>query len=194
MKFYVIYLEDSEDDKQRAEETFPAVRSAIVSSLNESYSIASADIDLELKVVPNVAMLKEVLFKPDNQLTGIGRRALVFLLDFMVLDLVDPDCCKLRRFPVNDPPQHRVTNAAVHPIPAGTKDRGHFAPGHPTSPRAQKPLVSGRHSLLAAGPFQVLGLHATGSTVDTPHRVQKEDLHAENGNELKATFRPSVIN
>ena len=109
-------------------------------------------------------------------------------------DLVDPDGCKLRRFPVNDAPQHRMTNTAVHPIPAGTKDGSHFAPGHAASPRAQKPFVSGRHPLFAAGPFQVLGLHATGSTVDTPHRVQKEDLHAENGDELKATFRSSVIN
>jgi hypothetical protein len=37
----------------------------------------------------------------------------------MSSNLVDPDRCKLRRFPVNDPPQHRMTNAAVDPIPAG---------------------------------------------------------------------------
>ena len=32
------------------------------------------------------------------------------------------------------------------------------------------------------------------STVDAPHRVQKENLHAEDGDELKVTFRSSVIN
>ena len=94
----------------------------------------------------------------------------------------------------NQTPQHRMTNAAVDPIQVGPKDGSHFAPGHSASPRAQKPFVSGRHPLVTAGPFQVLGLHATGSAVDTPHRVQKEDLHAEDGNELEAAHRSSVIN
>jgi hypothetical protein len=108
-------------------------------------------------------------------------------------EFIDTNRRKFRLFPVNQAPHHCMPNAAIDPIPTGVKDASGLAPGHPSSPTAQEPLIGGRHPFFAAGPLQVLGLHAALWAADPPHGVNEKHLQPKDWDELELSGHSRVV-
>ena len=108
-------------------------------------------------------------------------------------DFIDANGRKLRFLSVNDPPRDRMPHASVNAVPTRAEEARCLAPRQPPRPSAQEPFVGRCHALLAAAPFQVLGLHAALRTRYPPHGIHEYHGQPEDGNELKLSGFPRVV-